>query len=153
MRSVKTTGGLTRGSDMDELQWASWLLSMPACEEINAAMQNLTEISFSTSEQHKEMSLSRLKRDRKKTLKQYFPTYRTEILLPVFSLRNILTGVVAQAFANVERAESIAKAILSCMENESPLEYMFKRKNQAIPLETSMSFADILQLYLPLQSY
>ena len=36
IRSVKTTGGLTRG--MDELQRASWLLSMPACAEINAAM-------------------------------------------------------------------------------------------------------------------
>ena len=66
MRSVNTIGGITRGRGMDESQRASWLLSMPACAEINA-MQNLTEIGFSTSEQHKEMSLSRLKRDEKDT--------------------------------------------------------------------------------------
>ena len=35
IRSVKTTGGLTRGRGMDESQWASWLLSMLACAEIN----------------------------------------------------------------------------------------------------------------------
>ena len=44
MRSVKITGGLTRGSGMDESQRASWLLSMPACAEINVAMKDLTEI-------------------------------------------------------------------------------------------------------------
>ena len=39
MRSVKTTGGLTRGRGMGETQRTSWLLSMPACAEMNAAMQ------------------------------------------------------------------------------------------------------------------
>ena len=68
MRSVKTTGGLTRGRGTGESQRASWLLSMPVCAEINAAMQNLTEIGFSTSEQRKEMSLSRLKRDEKNAI-------------------------------------------------------------------------------------
>ena len=82
MRSMKTTRGLTRGRGMDESQWASWLLSMPACADINVAMQNLTEIGFSTSEQHKEMSLSRLN-EMTKTLKQDFPTCRTEVLLAV----------------------------------------------------------------------
>ena len=40
MRSVKTTGGLTRGRGMGETQRTSWLLSMPACAEMNAAMQD-----------------------------------------------------------------------------------------------------------------
>ena len=61
MRSVKTTGGLTRGRSMGEMQRASWLLSMPACAEMNVAMQDLTEINYKTSEQHKEMSTARLK--------------------------------------------------------------------------------------------
>ena len=120
MKSVKTTGGLTRGRGMDELQPASWLLSMPACAEINASMQNLTEIGFSTREQHKEMSLSRLKRDEKdaKAVLSYLQD-RSPFSSDI-SLRNISTGIVAQESANVERAESISKAILSCMENESP---------------------------------
>lgn len=43
MRTVKTTGGLTKGHGMTELQRIQWLLSMPACSTVNAAMQKLTE--------------------------------------------------------------------------------------------------------------
>ena len=39
MRSVKKTGGLTRGSCMIEL--ANWLLSMPTCAEIKRAIHSL----------------------------------------------------------------------------------------------------------------
>ncbi|KAJ8414824.1 hypothetical protein AAFF_G00023470 [Aldrovandia affinis] len=42
MRSMKTSGGLTRGRGMTELQRLKWLLSMPACAEVNNAMQELT---------------------------------------------------------------------------------------------------------------
>ena len=34
MRSVKTTGGLTRGRGMSETQRLVWLMSMPACADI-----------------------------------------------------------------------------------------------------------------------
>ena len=108
MRSVKTTGGLTRGRGMDESQQASWLLSMPACAEINVAMQNLTEMSF-----------SKLKRDEKDAKAVLFYLQDRSPFSSDISLRNISTGAVAQASANVERAESIGKAILFCMENES----------------------------------
>ena len=35
MRSLKTSGGLTRGRGMTENQRLLWLLSRPACAEIN----------------------------------------------------------------------------------------------------------------------
>ena len=35
MRSMKTSGGLTRGRGMTEQQRVIWLLSMPACAEVN----------------------------------------------------------------------------------------------------------------------
>lgn len=35
IRSVKTSGGLTRGRGMGEIQRLVWLLSMPACAEVN----------------------------------------------------------------------------------------------------------------------
>ena len=41
MRSMKTSGGLTRGRGMTEQQRLLWLLSMPACAEVNQAMQEL----------------------------------------------------------------------------------------------------------------
>ncbi|WAR15718.1 hypothetical protein MAR_005823 [Mya arenaria] len=63
MRSVKTVGGLTRGSGMDEAQRAQWILSRPACSEINYKMQELTGQKCESSEQHKESSESRKSRD------------------------------------------------------------------------------------------
>ena len=53
MRSLKTSGGLTRGTGFGERQRLVWLLSMPACAEINSAMQTLSGVTFTTSEQHK----------------------------------------------------------------------------------------------------
>ena len=100
MRSVKTTGGLTTGRAMGETQRASWLLSMPACAEINVAMQDLTEINYETSEQHKEMFTARLKRDEKdsKTVLAYLQDRNP--FTDDISLRNISTGVVAQTSAD-----------------------------------------------------
>ena len=80
MRSVKTTGGFTRGRGMGETQRTSWLLSMPACAEMNAAMQDFTQINYETSKQHKKMSTARLKRD-EKTAKQSFSTCKIVTLL------------------------------------------------------------------------
>jgi hypothetical protein len=39
MRSVKTAGGMTRGRGMTESQRSKWLLSMPACADVNNALQ------------------------------------------------------------------------------------------------------------------
>ena len=42
MRSLKTTGGLTRGSRMTENQRNIWVMSRPSCAQVNNTMQNLT---------------------------------------------------------------------------------------------------------------
>ena len=39
MRSMKTSGGLTRGRGMTETQRLVWLMSHPLCSEVNNAMQ------------------------------------------------------------------------------------------------------------------
>ena len=137
MRSVKTTGGLTRGRGMGETQRASWLLSMPACAEMNVAMQDLTEINYETSEQHEEMSTARLKRDEKdsKTVLVYLQNRNP--FTDDISLQNISTGVVTQTSANAECAEVVGKAILTSVENESSIEYTFKKKDRITPIETS----------------
>ena len=41
MRSLKSSGGLTRWRGMTEHQRLVWLISMPACAEINQEMQEL----------------------------------------------------------------------------------------------------------------
>ena len=53
MRSMKTTGGLTRGKGVSEIQRLVWLMSMPITADVNHSMQNLTNVNFATGEQHK----------------------------------------------------------------------------------------------------
>ena len=56
MRSVNTKGNLTRGRGVTE---AERLLSMPACAEINYAMQDLTAETYNTSDKRKEATRAR----------------------------------------------------------------------------------------------
>ena len=59
MRSMKMSGGLTRGrGNMTGEQRLVGLLSMPVCVEMNnyCTMLDLTGVSYSTSEQNKDIS-------------------------------------------------------------------------------------------------
>ena len=47
MRSIKTTGGLTRGRGMTDIQLLVWLLSMPACADVSHSMQEFTSDELS----------------------------------------------------------------------------------------------------------
>ena len=58
MRSLKSTGGLTRGRGMEETQRLTWLLSRPVCAEVNHALQEFTSVNLNTSEQHKDMTIA-----------------------------------------------------------------------------------------------
>ncbi|WAR09338.1 hypothetical protein MAR_019296 [Mya arenaria] len=49
MRSMKTSGGLTRGRGMTQQQPVLWLLAMPPCAEVNNAMQELTGVNYNTA--------------------------------------------------------------------------------------------------------
>ena len=63
MRSMKTSGGLTRGHGMTETERLIWLMSHPLCSEVNNAMQQLTNVNYNTSEQHKDLTKSRQEKD------------------------------------------------------------------------------------------
>ena len=68
MRSLKTSGGLTRESGMAEQQRQLWVLSMPACADVNHAMQEFTDVIYNTGEQNKGMTKARQSCDCKDTL-------------------------------------------------------------------------------------
>jgi hypothetical protein len=84
MRSVKSSGGLTRGRGIGDAQRAQWILSIPACADYNSAMHGLTGVGYFTSDQHKEASHAE-KNEIGKILSQFLSTFVTEILLlPMF---------------------------------------------------------------------
>ena len=142
MRSVKSTGGMTCGRGMSELQRTLWLLSMPACAEMNAAMQCLTCVDFNTSEQHKEVGRSRIARDEKDTLlllsylQQRNPFQNDE---GDNSLRSIETGVTADSAVNVEQAKEIGTRALHDMVGKKVKDYSFKKSQQVVTLNDKSS--------------
>ena len=92
---------------MTEQQRLLWLLSMPACAEVNQAMQELTGVNYNTGEQNKDMSKARQARDWKDTLAvvQYLQERNPFSNDP--SLRNIATGVHAHPTFNVDTAHTV----------------------------------------------
>ena len=122
MKSLKTTGGLTRGRWFSETQC---LLSMPACAEINSSMQQLTNGKYSTSEQHKEATYARVARDAKDTQEVLlYLSQRSQFTAETF-LRNIATGVTAPPHVNVHASMSIGEHILASMEGNPVASYIF----------------------------
>ena len=134
MRSLKTTGGLTRGRGFSETQRLLLGLSMPACAEINSSMQQLTNVKYSTSEQHKEATHARVKRDAKDT-QEVIPISK-EPFTAETALRNIATGVTEPPHVNVHESKSIGNHILASMEGNSVASYIFRKKDQSVTMDT-----------------
>lgn len=132
--SFKTYGGLTRGSGMSEQQRHLWLQSMPACMIVNNTMQELTGVRYETSEQHKEMSKSRIDRDAKDTVTLLFALQDRNPFCQDSELMNIMTGVCATPKVNVDDARRIGQKILKSMEDQKVVEYTFKKSSQAVTM-------------------
>ena len=65
MRGAKTSGGLTRGRGITELERAKWVFCMQACAQVSTAMQEVTGTRRLTSDQHVEMGSPRSAKDTK----------------------------------------------------------------------------------------
>jgi len=131
MRSLKTSGGLTHGSGMTEFQRVLRCLSRPACAEISEAMQQLTSVMLKTSEQHKDSSVARRKRDAADSQKLLsFIEWRSPFDADR-GLQNVVTGISAGPHVNVHHAKEIGEAILNKMAGKGVLQHSFKRKDQA----------------------
>ncbi len=131
MRSLKTTGGLTHGRGMTEIQRLVWLLSMPVTAEVNGALQEFTGVNYTASEQHKDTFASRIKRDMNDTKKILGFMDARNSFSEDSSLRCIATGVTADEQANADRAKEIGNEILTGMTGKSSEEYVFRKFNQA----------------------
>jgi len=128
MRSLKTSGGLTRGRGMSEVQRLVWSLSRPACSEMNEAMQQLTGHTYITSEQHKESSNARQQRDRKdtETINEYLSD-RNPFGIEV--LKSISSGVVA-GVSNADEAKQIGMKVVGKMKGQNVKDLTFRKKDQ-----------------------
>ena len=100
-------------------------------------IQNLTSVSYTTSDQHKEAGCSRKERDLNDTREIIKFLKDRSLFENTESLYNIVTGVTAAIKVNVDRAEIIGKDIVASMVNQNVFEIFFQRKNQATNMQTT----------------
>ena len=122
MRTLKTTGGLTRERGMTEQQRLTWLMAMPACAEVNKIMQDVTGINYNTGEQNKDMSVTRQDRGWKdtNTVLRYLSDRNPST--SDIGLQNISTGVHAHSSIDVDQVKTVGKAILNDMKEQCVME-------------------------------
>ncbi len=135
MRSMKCQGGLTRSRGINDHQRSIWLLSMPARASVNIAMQDLTEVAYVSSEQHKDMFKARMKRDYDDAIKvQTYLKNRDPFSLELSTLQNISTGQIASDSVTVVNTLDIGMSILKLMDGNNAGDYVLKKKNQAVTM-------------------
>src|SRR6218665_2881329 len=98
----------------------------------NAGMQEFTSLSYSTSEQHKELTSARMSRDLLDLQKISSKLIGCSPFSPELSLRNIVNGVVAHELVSVHENEEVARAIMHNMIGKPVFTFTFRRKDKAI---------------------
>ena len=133
MRSFKTTGGLTRRSGTTELQRLVWLLSTPACAQVNCAMQKLTEVKYTTSDQHKDVSKARQDRYMADTLEVLVYLTPRGPFGRNLTLHSIVSGITADATVNCNCAQQVGGKVLEGMVGNPTAPHTSKKKAQVCP--------------------
>ena len=112
---------------------------MPACAEVNSAMQELTDNYFSTSKQHKDMTRSRQMRDKedKNTLLEFLQD-RTPFGQDS-SLRNIATGITAGKEVTADQARDVGCKMLTNMMGQNVGDHSFKKKDHIVTMSHKQS--------------
>ena len=124
---------------MTEQQRLTWLLAMPACAEVNRAMQELSGAKYSTNEQNKETGKSRQRPDMKDTLTLLLTMSEINPFAESTSLRNIMTGVNATGDVDVCRAKEIGQKIMDSVTGIPVAQYTVKRSDQVTTLQSKSS--------------
>ena len=131
MRSLKSIGGLTHGSGMTKDMRNLWTLSAPVTSEYNSAMQDFTDLTYTTSPQQKDSTEALIKRDASDLDKIRMKRASRSPFSSDPTLRNIINGTVAGPEVNVHDFESVRNKIIEDMLGKSPFTYKFMRKDRA----------------------
>ena len=138
MRSIKTRGGLTRERGMTEQQTTVWLLSTPACSQVNHAMQQVSGVCYDGSEQHKEVSNSRTNKDYEDAVMVMQYVLPRSPFCPMKELINIHTGV-ADRNVNADEGYEIGLKIIESMTGVDIDKFIIKKKDRDVVMKSESS--------------
>lgn len=142
MGSIKSVGGLSRGRGFDESTRLVWLLSTPACGEIEKAMFELAcaDSSGKMNEvMHRDLMKTSIARDAADTqLLLNYLVARNPFTTETNDLRSLSSGVIAEEKVNVDEAETIGTSIVDAMIGMSVRDHKFRKKDQVVTLASSV---------------
>ena len=137
MRSIKTSGGLTRGRGLKASVVAKWIKSMPATASIINAVETVCGVSVTTSEQHTDLRESHQIRD-----STDLNTFKDWLLIhnpfnrPSPLLTSLSSGIVGDENVNCDNAQAIGRASMKSMEGKVFSDIHLHRKNNIRSLAT-----------------
>lgn len=95
-------------------------------------MQDFTGVKFVSSDQHKDMGVSRMERDNKDISKMYDFFQEYNPFSEEIKLKNIVTGLVANKAVNIDKAAEIGAEIMERMKDRVVAELTFKTSWKAV---------------------
>ena len=140
MRSIKSTGGLTRGRGFQENVRHLWVNSISYTAAVHEAMTSLSGVQVGTSEQHLEMGTTRRLQDYDDciTFLTWFES-RNPFNMESNDLHSLSTGVVSVKGVdkvNCEDAEAIGALIHGMLDNVNLTKAKIKKKDQLSSLDS-----------------
>ena len=99
-------------------------------------MMQLTNVKYSTSEQYKETTYARVARAANDTQEVLLYLSQRSPFTAETSIRNIGTGITSSPHVSVHESKSIGKHILASMERNPVATYIFRKKDQAVTMDT-----------------
>lgn len=97
---------------------------MPSCAEVNQALQEVSAVGFYTSEQHKEETKARQKRDKKDLLTIIDVMKDRSPFADDTNLRKIETGVLTDRSINADNAKEVGYKIIKSIKSRTILDFL-----------------------------
>lgn len=150
MRSMKTEGGLTRGRGFSDDTVMRWILCAPVSTDIATAVEDFAGISSGTSEQHKDLRDSSMKRDandREKFMnwiKQHNPFTVSGNLVSISS------GVVGDNTVTCDLAVEKGTDSMATLMGKTFHEVVIPRKARVVPLASMTSSVTVRGKIVPI---
>lgn len=129
MRSMKTSGGITRGRGITQSVLSRWILAMPKVVETSENFERFTEKYFYSSEQHANLTTNRRFVEHVNIFFHWLEQHTPFLDAPI-ELVNIHNGIIATPNINCYNAKHVGLHILNSIEGKTFSDLKLKRSER-----------------------
>lgn len=140
MRSMKSSGGLTRGRGVTDSVLSKWILAAPIMSTISEQVENYCGVSYSTSVQHADGSEARIKREQEDLIK-FLDWFKQHDPFPVTAnIVSLSSGVVGGPDINCHEARNVGQEMMLQKVGQNFSDVTYQRKKRVLPLSSLKSY-------------